>query len=509
MPRKVLLPTVALALVAAACAPNLRSFAPTETGLPGKVFVPQVVDIKENSGVGVSLAVDREGTPFVSYLRLDEEERIPQAPTPDDPKKLPAVMTATFVPQEGIWVREVAAQDQKGLTEDDTTDIAVDATGARHLVWSAGGKAIAYATDGGDPVPQAAGVTPEEVAKGDVFGPSIAAGSDGPVIAYYDKNAVKVATRSGKSWTVRTVATAAVGDDRTALRTDVAVAGDGTTFVAYGSGGGTSVARGKGGAFTKEVADPDGGLGVSLTLDGGGAPHLAYYTPSGEVKHAQAEGASWHVSTVTDQAGSPNSSWSTGIALDGDDNHYVVWFDSRAKAAYYATSGDGDSFDDPIPMPGGALGGDPHVAAAGDSVQAAWQDTEGTQLVVATYAEREPPLAEPSPSAPIAAPSPTAAACKPGGTTLELTAQNIQFDKDCLAAPAGKAFTISFTNDDAGTPHNVAIYTDESASQELFVGDIVTGPTTTAYKVDAIKDSGDFYFHCDVHPTMNGTFVVA
>ncbi len=425
MPRKPFLPTLALVLVTGACAPDIPSFAPTATGLPGKVFVPQVVDIKEDSGVGVSIAVDQDGAPFVSYLRLDEKERIPQAPTPDDPKELPAVMVSTFVERQGIWVRQVAAQGQKDVTKDDTTDIAADATGARHVVWSAGGKAIDYATDGGKPFPQATGVTPEEVAAGDVFGPSVAAGPDGPVVAFYEGNRVAVARRSGKRWTSQTVATG-VPSDHTALRTDVAVAGDGTVVVAYGSSSGTSVARGQGGAFATDVVDGEGGLGISLTLDGQGDPHLAYYMVGGQVKHAHGTSGSWDVSTVSATAGSPDPSWSTGVALDQDDVRYLVWFDSGSKATFYATSADGASFER-HQMPGGALGGDPHIAANGDAVQAAWRDTEATQLVVGTYADREPPLAEPSPSAPIPAPSATAAACEPSGTTLDISAQNIQF----------------------------------------------------------------------------------
>lgn len=98
--------------------------------------------------------------------------------------------------------------------------------------------------------------------------------------------------------------------------------------------------------------------------------------------------------------------------------------------------------------------------------------------------------------------------CKPSGTTLELSAQNATFDTDCLAAPAGKPFTIVFDNTDPGVPHNVAIYTDSSASTVLFKGDVVSGPLKVTYHVDAL-DPGTYYFRCDVHPTtMTGTFVV-
>ena len=114
-----------------------------------------------------------------------------------------------------------------------------------------------------------------------------------------------------------------------------------------------------------------------------------------------------------------------------------------------------------------------------------------------------------SPSASAAATSPASAACAPAGTALQLVALNAVFDTDCLAAPAGKPFTIAFDNQDAGVPHNVSIYTDDSATKSLFVGELVTGPTQVTYEVGALP-AGTYFFRCDVHPTtMTGTFIVA
>ena len=101
-----------------------------------------------------------------------------------------------------------------------------------------------------------------------------------------------------------------------------------------------------------------------------------------------------------------------------------------------------------------------------------------------------------------------AAHCSPTGTSLVVTAKGVHFDKSCLAAPAGKPFTITFTNTDSGVPHNVAVYTNSSGTTNLFRGSIVTGPKTATYHVPALK-AGTYYFRCDVHPqAMNGTFVV-
>ena len=82
-----------------------------------------------------------------------------------------------------------------------------------------------------------------------------------------------------------------------------------------------------------------------------------------------------------------------------------------------------------------------------------------------------------------------------------------KFDKDCLAAPANQAFTIDFDNLDRGIPHNVAIYQDDTASKTFFKGELVDGPGKTTYSVPALPE-GRFFFRCDPHPDMHGTFIV-
>lgn len=101
-----------------------------------------------------------------------------------------------------------------------------------------------------------------------------------------------------------------------------------------------------------------------------------------------------------------------------------------------------------------------------------------------------------------------ASSCTPSGTALSISAQAVHYSTSCLAAPAGKPFTIAFHNQDSGVPHNVAIFNSPAATKVLFTGQIVTGPTTAAYHVPALP-AGTYYFRCDVHPTaMHGTFVV-
>ena len=92
-----------------------------------------------------------------------------------------------------------------------------------------------------------------------------------------------------------------------------------------------------------------------------------------------------------------------------------------------------------------------------------------------------------------------------GAIALDIVALNVAFDVNCLVAPAGEPFEINFDNQDAGIPHNVAIYTDSSAATSLFVGETFNGVDQRAYAVDPL-DAGSYFFRCDVHPTtMTGT----
>jgi plastocyanin len=93
----------------------------------------------------------------------------------------------------------------------------------------------------------------------------------------------------------------------------------------------------------------------------------------------------------------------------------------------------------------------------------------------------------------------------PGGVTV--AASNLAFDTDTIELPPDAPTTITFDNQDAGVPHNIAIYTDDTLSEVLFQGDIITGPDTITYEIPPLP-AGEYYFHCDVHPNMNGTVIV-
>lgn len=94
-----------------------------------------------------------------------------------------------------------------------------------------------------------------------------------------------------------------------------------------------------------------------------------------------------------------------------------------------------------------------------------------------------------------------------GGPSVTVTAQNVAFDTDTITLPADTASTIVFDNQDAGIQHNIAIFADDTMATVLFRGELVTGPGKAEYQIPPLP-AGEYYFHCDVHPNMNGTVIV-
>jgi plastocyanin len=247
-----------------------------------------------------------------------------------------------------------------------------------------------------------------------------------------------------------------------------------------------------------------------MALDAEGVPHLAYFTESGGVKHAHPAGNAWEITEIADAGGLPDAG-SAAIAVDPTGVHTIAWQTSDGTIAT-STNEEGE-FSDAEEVPSSESGVQPGVAASEGQAMIGWYDTEGTELQFALRSEDEPLLAFPSPSAlPTGAGAP-AGECQPEGTGLAIEAPpgaaGSGFSTDCLAAPVGEAFTIDFNNQDPQVQHNVAIYT-EAGGEELFMGEIITGPDSITYDVDPIDEEGNFHFQCDVHAgTMTGTFVVA
>lgn len=94
-----------------------------------------------------------------------------------------------------------------------------------------------------------------------------------------------------------------------------------------------------------------------------------------------------------------------------------------------------------------------------------------------------------------------------GDSELTITAEDNEFDKDELTAPAQTEVSIEFSNQDEGVLHNFSVYQSSDAQEAIFKGDLITGVETTTYTFET-PEAGEYFFHCDVHPDMTGTFVV-
>ena len=95
-----------------------------------------------------------------------------------------------------------------------------------------------------------------------------------------------------------------------------------------------------------------------------------------------------------------------------------------------------------------------------------------------------------------------------GAGAVEVVAQNTAFDTDEIHLPADTPSKLALDNEDAFA-HNLSIYEDDTASGvPLFTFEPFSGPATKTFDVRALAE-GEYYFRCDIHPTMEGTVVVA
>jgi plastocyanin len=94
-----------------------------------------------------------------------------------------------------------------------------------------------------------------------------------------------------------------------------------------------------------------------------------------------------------------------------------------------------------------------------------------------------------------------------GAGGVRLVAQNVRFDTDRIEIPANTPTPLTLDNEDPAA-HNVAIFEGDAAQGEpLFRFEPFTGPATQTHTVDPLPP-GEYFFHCEVHPTMEGTVVV-
>jgi plastocyanin len=116
----------------------------------------------------------------------------------------------------------------------------------------------------------------------------------------------------------------------------------------------------------------------------------------------------------------------------------------------------------------------------------------GLIALAAVSAACSPAAAQPTASGPVDANGPT------------IVARDMKFSAGPVEVKAGTNVTIHFDNQDAA-PHNVAIFTDSSASTPISIGEVVSSGKKDQV-VPALK-AGTYFFRCDVHHDMTGTIV--
>lgn len=542
-----------LGLVAAAC--STPTHATVEFG-SGTQFIPEVADSLNDAGLYPSVVTTDDGQPYVAYFAFPD--KLPEGsvapPRPIGLPSIPGVMLATV--KDGIWTRgAIAIADPipnvsvafgpatdasvGKLTHDNVTglQLVTDAQGGLHAAWgsSAG---LYYASGTGDP--SGTPWTMEHATVSSTLGLSLAVDDGGaPWIAYYGAGthgpSVEVAHLESSGWVIQDVAPAS---SCAGCRTAIGVEG-GTPVVAFSDGGaGVSVATpsvGAGGghaapSWSTTSVDTAGGQGLAMAMDSSGAVWLSYFALT-DVKVATGTPRTLRATSATTVGADAAAAAGARTSIDVDDNgtYSLGWTDATGEATTIGfgtgTAGKaatpiatGDTTDGSYP----SVAVTPHGATSfvvwylSATVTASGGIVPGEDLLLGTYGDVQGlDLAVQSPTptggAPSASPTPSATCEQADKTdTVQVVAQGIAFtpDTSCIQVPAGTPFTIHFDNQDAATQHNIAIFPSaDDLTTVLFQGDLVTGPAQADYSVDAL-DKGDYFFHCDVHPTMTGQVVV-
>ena len=93
-----------------------------------------------------------------------------------------------------------------------------------------------------------------------------------------------------------------------------------------------------------------------------------------------------------------------------------------------------------------------------------------------------------------------------GEPGITIVAKNVKFDKTTINAPANELFTITFDNEDEGTPHDVDILDEGGA--KVFDGHDFEGIKTETYEVPGLEP-GTYKFECSIHPALMSGDLIA
>ncbi|MEX0984187.1 MAG: hypothetical protein WD096_03975 [Actinomycetota bacterium] len=535
MTRRLLTFGALIAVVATAC--SVRELPEVDFG-EGRRFIPSVADALDDVGLGSAVALSEDGTAYVSYLAFPGTLQPGEiaAVRPIGTPFLPAV-ALTGISPDGIFSRGAVQQTDPefepvgveppfrpakveglALTAENAngTDVAIGPDGTIHVVW-AGAEGIYHASTapgGSSTVDLAYDYGFTISIAGPLGRPSVALDASGAPWVAFGVNGtsavdIMVARPGADGWESQVVATAErCNGCPPPLPTGIATAGETPVVVFADPAGSVRSVRLSGEEWLESSVDTVAAAGLSVASDGGTA-YASYYTADGGVALASFSGSSWTVTDVAEVAFPQTliglAAPTTGVAA-ADGQVAVTWED--AKGVHLAT-GDGTTFA-AQETPGTAGGTRPSIAAGVDgTVVLAWVDPVRTNLMVGILGEPDGlVVANPSP-----VPTVSLAPVAPEGCgdekviDLEIVALGIQFDKNCLVAPAGRPFEIAFDHQDVGQLHNVTTLEEAGAAEAIVREDPFIGPGSATYAIPELPE-GDYYFQCDVHLEMNGTLAV-
>ena len=523
--------SLALTLALAATACGSAEMVQIDLG-SGTRFVPLVVDALNDAGRDPAVVVTPEGRPIVAYFGFGDalEEGEVAAPRPIGAPSVPAVLLAT-VDAEGVWTRGAIVmqasipnvqiafapaidESVKDLSPGTVTglDLAIDGSGGLHAVWGSS-DGLWYASGSSDPRSTMPWVV-EKVEESPPTGLALAVDATGaPWLSYVSGGAVFVGARGADGWVIRSVSPSATDCDG-GCATDIAPIRGGVAVAFTDPKGELSVGRPD---SVKGLANGFQGWRFDAVAETGSAPSLAASGDTLVVGYRSESGG--HVASVS----------TAGLVTD--------LFDAEGGAAVVAADAGGivtASWQDPvlgIGLASGPVAGPltrvvttavgvaehPSVAAVADgsATFVSWYDPANTDLFVGVYGGADLAFALPSPTVgPMqtsGAPMPPTNCTDAVDGKVTVVAQGVAFtDGSCIRVVADEPFTISFDDRDPAASvgqHNIAIFKSANdLANPLFRGDLVTGPAIAEYAVGALA-AGQYYFHCDVHPTMTGTVI--
>lgn len=99
-----------------------------------------------------------------------------------------------------------------------------------------------------------------------------------------------------------------------------------------------------------------------------------------------------------------------------------------------------------------------------------------------------------------ATPAPGPASALPA-TPISIVAKDVAFTPASLGAPAGSPLSVHFDNQDAGIPHNLALFGGPSLDQKIYESEVKTGVEADDFVIPGLLP-GAYKFSCTVHPNM-------